>query len=176
MSQILLFSTPSRKCSPCRSDDFNWRIVSSWSCGQMSFDVIHKVRVPFASPSAERTSAPLLLTSPRAKRGPFHVRFQWDVFCQFVAPFSAPRTKEEKIRTGWPKSKFAFSNGYISGNMHFWPHVGKAKICFWRLHLFSFFNCLFTIFSYLLRIFKNKCRHTKHILALPIWREKCVFS
>ena len=32
--------------------------------------------------------------------------------------------------TGWPKSKFAISNGYNFENMHFWPHVGKAKMCF----------------------------------------------
>ena len=38
--------------------------------------------------------------------------------------------------TGWPKSKFAISNSYNSINMHFWPHVGKAKICFGCLHLF----------------------------------------
>ena len=70
--------------------------------------------------------------------------------------------------TGWPKSKFAISNGYTSINMHFWPHVGKAKMCFGGLHLFSFFSCLFTIF-------KNKWRPQKHILALPTWGHKCIF-
>ena len=82
----------------------------------------------------------------------------------------------QKILTGWPKYKFAISNGYNSENPHFWPHVGKAKMCFGGLHLFSFFSCLFTIFSCLFTIFKNKCRHPKHILALPTWGEKYVFS
>ena len=30
--------------------------------------------------------------------------------------------------TGWPKSKFPFSNCYNSETRLFWPHVGKAKI------------------------------------------------
>ena len=47
--------------------------------------------------------------------------------------------------TGWPKSKFANSNGYNSENMHLWPHVDKAKMCLGGLHLFSFFSCLFRI-------------------------------
>ena len=71
--------------------------------------------------------------------------------------------------TGWPKSKFAISNGYNSENMHFRPHVGKAKMCFGGLHLFSFFSCLFTIF-------KNKWRPPKHNLAFPTWPQKFLYS
>ena len=37
--------------------------------------------------------------------------------------------------TGWPKSKFANSNGYNSVNMHFWTHVGKSKMCLGGLSL-----------------------------------------
>ena len=62
--------------------------------------------------------------------------------------------------TGWPKSKFANLNGYNSENMHFWPHVGKAKMCFGGLHLF------FKIVNKQLKT-ENKCRPPKHILALP---------
>ena len=32
--------------------------------------------------------------------------------------------------TGWAKSKLAYSKGYNSKTKHFWPHVGKAKMCF----------------------------------------------
>ena len=41
------------------------------------------------------------------------------------------RTTTAVIHTGWPKSKFTNSNGYIcsSENKHFWSHVGKAKMC-----------------------------------------------
>ena len=45
------------------------------------------------------------------------------------------------VRTGWPKSKFANSNGYNSVNMHFWPHVGKAKMCLGVVSLHSLKNC-----------------------------------
>ena len=54
--------------------------------------------------------------------------------------------------TGWPKSKFANSNGYSSENTHFWPYVDKAKMCFGGLHLLLVFSCLFTIFSCLFTI------------------------
>ena len=60
-----------------------------------------------------------------------------------------------KICTGWPKSKFANSNGYTFENTHIWSHIGKAKMCFRGLHLFSVFSCLLTIF-------KNKCRPPKN--------------
>ena len=43
--------------------------------------------------------------------------------------------------TGWPKSKFANSNGYNFVNMHFWPHVGKAKMCLGVVSLHSLKNC-----------------------------------
>ena len=78
--------------------------------------------------------------------------------------------------TGWPKSKFATSNGYNSRNMHFWPYVGKAKMCFEGLSLFWFFSCLFTIFSCLFTIFQNKLRPFKRTLALPTWGQKSIFS
>ena len=72
------------------------------------------------------------------------------------------------ISTGWPKSKFAISNGYNSEDTHFWPHVGKAKMCFGGLHLFL------KIVNKQLKN-ENKCRHPKFILALPIWRQKRIF-
>ena len=80
------------------------------------------------------------------------------------------------LATGCPKSKSGISNCSASETTHFWPHVGKAKLCFGGLHLFWFFSCLFTIFSCLFTIFKNKWRPPKHILALPTWVQKCIFS
>ena len=62
---------------------------------------------------------------------------------------------------GWPKSKFANSNGYNCENMHFWPHVDKAKMCFGGLQL------LLKILNKQLKN-HNKWRLPKHILALPI--------
>ena len=38
--------------------------------------------------------------------------------------------------TGWPKSKFEICFGYNSENMHFWPCVGKAKMCLGGVGLF----------------------------------------
>ena len=63
--------------------------------------------------------------------------------------------------TGWPKSKFANSNGYNSENTHFWPHVVKSKMCFGCLHLFL------KIVNKQLKN-QNKYRRSKHILVLPI--------
>ena len=45
--------------------------------------------------------------------------------------------------TGWPKSKFANSNGYNSVNMHFWPDVGKAKMCLaWHAYVYFDFSAV----------------------------------
>ena len=74
-----------------------------------------------------------------------------------------------KICTGWPKSKFANSNGYTFENTHIWSHIGKAKMCFRGLHLYLVSSPLFTIF-------RNKCRPSKHILALTTWGQKYIFS
>ena len=41
-----------------------------------------------------------------------------------------------QLDTGWPKSKFEMSFGNNSETMHFWPHVGKAKM---RLRGIQFF-------------------------------------
>ena len=35
----------------------------------------------------------------------------------------------QPMTTGWPKLKFDNSNGYNSQSVHFWPNVGKAKMC-----------------------------------------------
>ena len=39
--------------------------------------------------------------------------------------------------TGWPKSIFEMSFGYNSETMHFWPHVGKAKMCLRGVQFFE---------------------------------------
>ena len=77
--------------------------------------------------------------------------------------------------TGWPKSKFANSNGYNSENIHFWPHVGKAKVGLGCLSLFlEIVNKQLKIVNKQLKI-QNKLRHPKHILALPTWGQKLIF-
>ena len=38
------------------------------------------------------------------------------------------------MNTGCPRSKFPNSKSYISGTMHFRPHVGKAKMCLRNIH------------------------------------------
>ena len=60
--------------------------------------------------------------------------------------------------------------------MHFRLHVDKAKMCFGGLHLFlKIVNKQLKIINKQLKT-KNKCRPLKHILALPTWGQKCVFS
>ena len=61
-------------------------------------------------------------------------------------------TSSKLATTGWPKSKFPISNDCTSVCVHFWPHVGKAKMCLRGGSLFQFskiclhfFSCLFTI-------------------------------
>ena len=44
---------------------------------------------------------------------------------------------EFKVCTGWPRPFFGERNGYNSETVHFWPHVGKAKM---RLTTTQFFN------------------------------------
>ena len=68
--------------------------------------------------------------------------------------------------------RYSFSTGYNSESIHFWFHVGEAKMCFWGLSLCSYFSCLFTIFQLL----KTYLGLSKHILALPILGQKCIFS
>ena len=46
----------------------------------------------------------------------------------------------------------------------FWPHVGKAKMCFGGLHFLSFFSRLFTIFI-------NNCSPPKRILVTKMGSE-----
>ena len=58
------------------------------------------------------------------------------------------------VSTQWPKSNFAYSNGYNPENMHFWHHFGEAKMCFGHLSLFSLFRCFFAIFKIYLGIQK----------------------
>ena len=59
--------------------------------------------------------------------------------------------------------------------MHFWPYIGKSKMClgvvssFFFSCLFTIFSCLFTIFSCLFPIFQNT-------LALSTLDLKCIFS
>ena len=66
---------------------------------------------------------------------------------------------DQKYATGWPKSKFEVCFGYNSENMHFWPYVGKAKMCLGGESL-VWKNCKQT---------PENCKQTadKHILALP---------
>ena len=80
------------------------------------------------------------------------------------------------ICTGWPKSKFVISPGCNSETMHFWTHVGKAKMCLRGVHLFWFFSCMFTFFQLIVYNFQNKCTPFKRILALPTWVQKCIVS
>ena len=49
-------------------------------------------------------------------------------------------------------------------------------MCLGGVSLFSVFSCLFTIFSCLFTIFQIKLTPPKHILALPIQGQKCIFS
>ena len=57
---------------------------------------------------------------------------------------------------GDPKENLLLhSNGYGSENLHFRPHVGRTEMCLGDPSLFSFFSCLFTIFSFMLSISKN---------------------
>ena len=78
----------------------------------------------------------------KADASEFHCHVQWKWINETI------------LCTGWPKSKFANSNGCNSLDKHFWPHVGKAKMCLAGVSLFWFFSCLFTIFSCLFTIFK----------------------
>ena len=71
--------------------------------------------------------------------------------------------------TGWPKSKFSFSNGYNSETKLFWPHVGKAKMCLRD-------RSLFTSSAICLQFFKKSLPPPEHILALPIWGQKSLVS
>ena len=84
-----------------------------------------------------------------------------------------------KYCTGWPKSKFEISFGYISETMHFWPIVGKAKMRFRGVYLFWFFSSLFTIFKINVRLSnrlsqKNKkFEYQKSLLTLDVgWLDK----
>ena len=51
------------------------------------------------------------------------------------------------VPTGWPKSKFPISNGYSSVSEHFWPHVGKVKMCLKGGSFFMRFSWFFIIVS-----------------------------
>ena len=70
--------------------------------------------------------------------------------------------------------KFLLDN---SENMHFRPNVGKAKICTFWMHPF-----ILKIVNKRLKNYKqtaenqNKWTPLKHILALPTWGKKCIFS
>ena len=60
--------------------------------------------------------------------------------------------------------------------MHFWPHVGKAKMFFGGLNLFlKIVNKQLKIVNKQLKN-ENKWRPPKHILALPTWGQRCIFS
>ena len=60
--------------------------------------------------------------------------------------------------------------------MHFKPQVGKAKMHLRGGSLFSIFKNLFTFFNCLFTIFQKKLPPLKPILALPTWGQKCLVS
>ena len=67
-------------------------------------------------------------------------------------------------------TEFANSNGYNSENIYaYLTPCWKAKICFGGLNLFL------KIVNKQLKN-ENKWRPPKHILALPTWGQKCIFS
>ena len=70
---------------------------------------------------------------------PFYVRSKFD--SQLMNTFMYVRCSKIDVRVHSMFDEMVFdtsliSNGYNAENMHFWPHVGKAKMCFGGLHLF----------------------------------------
>ena len=83
--------------------------------------------------------------------------------------------------TGWPKSKFPFSNGYNSENKLFWPHVDKAKMHLRGGRIFQFSKFCLHFLAVCSQFFKkNKKKKNlpplKHILALSTWGQKSFVS
>ena len=73
----------------------------------------------------------------------------------------------DSFPTGWPKSKFEICFGYNSECMHFWPYIGKAKMCLGVVSLFwEIVNKQLKIVNKQLKT-ENKLTPLKHILALP---------
>ena len=63
----------------------------------------------------------------------------------------------QKQCTGWPKSKFTFSICSISETKHFWPHVGKAKMCLRGGGFFQFSKICLHFSAVCLQFFKKNC-------------------
>ena len=78
--------------------------------------------------------------------------------------------------TGWPKSKVAISNSCNSSNVHIWPTIGKAKMCFKSGGFFlKIVNKQLKIVNKQLKTEKNPPL-LKHILALPMIGQICLFQ
>ena len=78
--------------------------------------------------------------------GVVNVQHAWQSHSPFFIFFFSSLTENLRNKsnaifhyTGWPKSKSVISNGCASKAMHFWPYVGKAKMClrggsfFWKI-------------------------------------------
>ena len=71
------------------------------------------------------------------------------------------RVEQPKKHTGWPKSKFEMSFGYLSETMHFWPHVGKAKMHLRGVQFFGFSADCLQFSAVCLQFFKKNVRLLK---------------